>query len=485
MNYLSIDIGSTGCKSQLFAEDGRILKYVLKEYELKRCTDGVYVDIERVVENLKSLIRESAEEYEFSSIAISSFGESFVLLDECDRVLFPPMIYTDPRGDEEANTFVDRSEEIFRVTGTVPQSMFSAYKLLWIKNNRPEIFARGKKAMLICDYLGYVLTGEAVIDYALASRTGVFDIRKKCFSKEILDMLGLDNIFSQPQMAGTVVGQVRDEIKQELGIDWQCTLVLGAHDQVCAALGAGVLDMGDAVDGMGTVECITVLYDRAPEDIAFGRMGYAVAPYALEDTYCTYLLNYSCGSAVNWLRKDIMHGYSGEAESFFEYMDERMGDEPSGICVLPYFGGAATPYNDINARAAIIGVTSLTEDHTLYRAVLEGTAMEMRLNAEAVKPYGIDIKSAVAAGGGAKSARWLQIKADIQNIPIKSLASSEGGLCGCAMLQAVAMGACKDLREAREIFVRYKEEFKPAHHSDYDEQYRKYEKVYFAVKELM
>ncbi len=487
MNFLSIDIGSTGCKCQLFNEKGDILEYVFKEYELKKISKDIYVDIDAIKDNLKALISEVSQKQNIDSIAISSFGESFVLLDGDDNVLFLPMIYTDPRGEKEAEDMIRLfgEEKIFAVTGTVPQSLFSISKLLWIKNNKPEIFNKAEKVMLICDYLGYVLTGKAVIDYSLAARTGIFDVENKCFAKEMLEKLKISpQMFSEPRLAGSIVGELTEKIKNELNIRGNCTLVLGSHDQICTAVGAGVLSAGDAVDGLGTVECITTLFDSKPDNIKMGRMGYPCVPFALDNIYCTYILNYSCGSIVNWVRKSIMHSFCGEEKDFFTYIEKDMTDEPTGVLALPYFGGAGTPYQNINAKGAFIGLTTQTTDTELYKAVLEGTAMEMRFNAETVLPFNISISNAVATGGGANSKKWVQLKADIQNIPIKVLRSGEGGLCGCAMLQAVAMGVCKDLFEARDIFVQYNEEFKPKNPQRYNEHYEKYKKIYPTVKGL-
>ena len=487
MNFLSIDIGSTGCKCQLFNEKGDILEYVFKEYDLKKIDADIYVDIFAIEENLKALIKEVSLKNDFQSIAISSFGESFVLLDKDDNVLFLPMIYTDPRGEKEAEdlTKLFGEEQIFSVTGTIPQSLFSISKLLWIKNNKPETFEKAEKIMLICDYLGYLLTGKAVIDYSLAARTGIFDVENKCFAEKMLEKLDISpKMFSEPRLAGSVVGELTDEIKNELNIKGNCTLVLGSHDQICTSIGAGVLSAGDAVDGLGTVECITTLFDSKPDNIEMGRMGYPCVPFAIDNIYCTYILNYSCGSFVNWVRKSIMHNYNGEEKDFFTYIEKDMTDEPTGILALPYLGGASTPYQNINAKGAIIGLTVQTTDTELYKSVLEGTAMEMRFNGETVLPFNIRISNAVATGGGASSEKWVQLKSDIQNIPIKVLRSSEGGLCGCAMLQAVAMGACKDLFEARDVFVQYKNEFLPQNSKRYNAQYEKYKKLYPTVKEM-
>ena len=483
MNFLSIDIGTTGCKCQLFSEAGEILKYLFFEYDFKRVDGEFYVNLEAIEGHLRGMIREVSREFEISSVSVSSLGESFVLLDENDKILFYPMLYTDPRGEEEAAEIARRIGEAraFEITGVMPHSMYSLSKLLWIKNHRPELYRRADKVLLMCDYVGYLLTGERVIDYGLAARTGAFDIEKLQFSSEILEAFDIDpTLFSAPKRAGSVVGK----LKKEWGID--ATLVLGSHDQVCTSLGAGALQAGDAVDGMGTVECITAIFAGKPTSPEMGRQGYPCVPYAVEGLYCTYILNFSCGSTVNWLRKKILHGYKGEESDFFTYVEKQMTDGPTGILTLPYFGGASTPYGDLNAKGAILNLTTETSDGDLYKSVMEGTAFEMRLNAEVVTDYGITLKNAVATGGGANSEKWLQLKADIQGLPIKSLRSSEGGLCGCAMLQAVALGAAKDLCAAREIFVQYRKEFLPdgEMHAAYERDYQKYKKIYTALKEF-
>lgn len=482
MNYLSMDVGTTGCKCQLFSENGELLEYLFEEYDFKRIGGENYVDVEAIRLKLKRMIEEVAQSHEISSVCISSLGEAFVLLDKFDEILFYPMLYTDARGEREAEEIKKAlGEEAFLTTGVLPHGMYSLSKLLWIKKNYPELFAKAEKVMLIADYIGYLLTGERMIDYALASRTGAFDIEKMRFSDEILGKFDIPvTLFSRPMRAGSIVGK----IKEEWGIN--AVLVLGSHDQVCAALGAGALNAGEAVDGMGTVECITALFSEKPINAEMGIQGYPCIPYVVEGLYCTYMLNYSCGSTVNWLRKKIMHDYRGDEKNFFEYIEKDMPSEPTDLFTLPYFGGASTPYQDSKAKGIIVNLRTETRDCELYKSVMEGTAFEMRLNAETVDRYGITVKSIVATGGGANSEKWLQTKADIQNIPIKTLRSSEGGLCGCAMLQAVALGRAKNLYEACDVFVRYKKEFFPneANHAVYEKQYEKYKNLYKTMKEF-
>lgn len=489
MNYLCIDVGTTCCKCQLFSQNGDILEYISEEYGFLHLDGRNYIDTEKIWFCLKKMIAEIATRNEINSVCVSSLGEAFVLLDKDDNLLFPPMLYTDSRGADEAAEIsrIIGDEKAFFISGVVPHSMYSVSKLLWIRNHHKEIYKEADKLLLVGEYIGYLLTGERVIDYSLASRSGVFDIEKLEFSREMLDALDIPtSFFSKPMRAGSVVGEVDKRLTKELGINGSPVLVLGSHDQICTSLGAGLLNAGDAVDGMGTVECITALFENKTDNVKMGKQGYPCVPYAVEGLYCTYILNFSCGSTINWYRKEIMHGYSGEESDFFAYMDKRLPSQPTDLLVLPYFGSAATPYQDSSARGAIIGLTTETKDAELYKAVLEGTAMEMRFNAEIANEYGINVKELVATGGGSNSKKWIQIKSDIQNLPIKILRSSEGGACGCAMLSAVAMGSAANLSEAKDIFVKYTESFCPNQesHESYEPSYQKYKKIYKNIKEI-
>lgn len=489
MNYLCIDVGTTCCKCQLFSENGDILEYLSEEYGFLHMDGRNYIDTEKIQSHLDAMISAISQKHDIGSICVSSLGESFVLLDKEDNLLFPPMLYTDERGEAEVKEIIRAvgKENAFKISGVLPHSMYSISKLLWIKKHHRDIYAKADKLLLVGEYIGYWLTGKRVIDYSLAARTGVFDIEKLEFSKEMLNALDVPfSLFSTPMRAGTAVGKIKQDVANRLGLKRDTVLILGSHDQICTSLGAGLLCAGDGVDGMGTVECITTLFSKKTDSIQMGEQGYPCVPYAIEGLYCTYILNYSCGSTVNWLRKSIMHGYSGEEGNFFRYIEKEMPDGPTALLLLPYFGGASTPYQDNSAKGAILGLTTDTTDAELYKSIMEGTAMEMRLNAEVVKDYGIKISNLVATGGGANSEKWLQIKADIQNLPIKVLRSSEGGLCGCAMLSALGMKQVSCLSEAKQIFVKYTNEFFPTQegHSIYEPKYQKYKKLYKTVKEI-
>lgn len=489
MLFLCIDVGTTCCKAQVFNEKGEILFYEIQECPLADIDGEQYADIMKIVHTSKSLIKKASAAGKINSVAVSSFGEAFVLLDKEDNILTYPMLYTDPRGKEQAEKLneIFTEDYLYRMTGVVAHPMYSLPKLLWIKENSPHLYEKADKLLLICDYIGYLLTGQRVIDYGLAARTGAFDIRRMAFCEDLLNRAGAKpSLFSKPMPVGTVVGKVSKKAADELGLDEDCKLVLGSHDQVCATLGAGITKAGQAADGMGTVECITSVFDSIPDSLNFGLMGYPVVPYAIKGLYCTYILNFSSGSLVNWFRKEILHNYSGKEGGVFSYLESRLGEKPGDILLLPHFAGAATPYQDTRAKGAILNLTLNASDGDIYRAVLEGTSFEMRVNLDTVSDFGIEVKEAVATGGGSNSKAWLQIKSDITGISLYSLSSSEGGLCGLAMIQAVALGASKDYEDAKGVFVKYRERYLPdgGMKELYDKKYEKYKKIYKCLKEF-
>lgn len=487
-NYLSLDVGSTCCKAQVFDENGEILFYRVRECPLKRSGGFVYADIAFITETVKSLVREAARSAAIDSVCFSSFGESFVLLDGNDDVLTDPMLYTDGRGSEQAELAcaLFGKEKIYSETGVMPHAMYSVYKLLWIMEHEPEIYKAARKLFLIGDYFGYLLTGKRAIDFSLAARTGVFDIKNKVFDRDLIDGFDIPvSLFSQPMPAGSVVGKVTPRAAEEFGLPRDCVLVLGSHDQVCTALGAGVVREGQAVDGMGTVECITAVFKEKSVGTAAGEAGFPIVPFAVEGLYCTYICNYASGSIVKWFKDEILHGYRGEEENTFSYLEKNFTEAPTGIYTLPYFAGSAIPFQNNGAKGAIIGLTTSATDSRLYQSLMEGQAMEMKFETQIAKRYGIGIKSAVATGGGANSEKWLQIKADVQGIHYSTLRSSEGGLCGCAVLQAVAIGK-KSYDEAVAVFVKKKKEFAPNKEraAAYAPYYKKYQKLYQKLKEF-
>ena len=479
-----LDVGTTGCKLTAFDHEGNFIYNSYKEYEVTRKNGEHELDASVIFCAVCDVISDVAKNCSLSAIGVTTFGETFVALDKYNNVLLPSMLYTDPRGEKECTELCEKlsEEKITYISGVKPHQMFSLPKIMWIKNNLPEIYEKIDKILLMEDYIVYMLCGRACIDFSLAARTMAFDIREKCWSDEIFDAAGIDkNLLSEPVPAFNVAGDLKKEIAEKLGIKGTVKIVNGAHDQVASAVGSGVFEKGQAVDGTGTVECVTPVFDAIPENKSLYDEGYSVVPYVFDGTYVCYALSFTGGATLKWFRDNFAKDKS------YRELDESVKDGPSGIMILPHFAGAANPYMDNGSKAAMIG---LTLEHTatdIYKALMEGVTYEILTNIEHLMSAEIEIQKLFATGGGATSEKWLQIKADILNRPITSLSAKEVGACGTCMMAGVAIGVFRDLHEARKIFVKENKTFVP--NPENVERYKKisdaYKKIYHSVRPIV
>lgn len=471
-----LDVGTTGCKLTAYDENGGYICNSYREYEVNRKNGEHEIDAESIFASVCEVIKDVSEKCKIDAIGVTTFGETFVMLDKEDNALLPSMLYTDPRGTKECEELcgVLGEKKLCYIAGVKPHSMYSLPKIMWIKNNKPEIFAKAKRVLLMEDYIVYMLTGKAYIDYSLAARTMAFDIRNKCWSDEILKAAGIDKILlSEPVAAFNVAGDIKEEIAGKLGLESTVKIVNGAHDQVAAAIGAGVFNPGEAVDGTGTVECVVPVFDKIPEDERLYNEGYSVVPYVFDGTYVCYALSFTGGATLKWFRDNFAKGIS------YAELDACVKEEPTGIMILPHFSGAANPYMDNGSKAAIIGLTLEHKATDIYQALMEGVTYEIMMNIDHLKSFGIELKKLVATGGGANSDVWLGIKADILNRPISTLCAREAGTCGTCMMVGVAVGIFDDLYCAKEVFVKENKTVEPN-----EERVQKYVKYSTAYKNI-
>lgn len=471
-----LDVGTTGCKLTAYDDKGNFIYNSYKEYEVSRHSGEHEIDATVIFDSVCSVIRDVAQKYPLCAIGITTFGETFTMLDDNDNVLLASMLYTDPRGKEQCKTLCDTlgEKKITHICGVKPHQMYSLPKIMWIKENHPDIFKKAKRILLMEDYIVYMLTGNACIDYSLAARTMALDIRNKCWSDEILDSAKIDkNLLSKPVPAFNIAGDIKPELSDKLGISNPVKIVNGAHDQVAACVGAGVFEVGEAIDGTGTVECITPVFDKIPDDKKLYDEGYPIVPYVFDNTYVSYALSFTGGATLKWFRDNFAKDKS------YKQLDQEVKDAPSGILVMPHFAGGANPYMDNGSKAAMIGLTLEHTDTDVYKALMEGVTYEIMLNIEHLENFGIVPKKLYATGGGAYSDVWLQIKADILNRTIISLDAPEAGTCGTCMMVGVAVGIYKDLHEAKTVFVKEKKTFTPN-----PDTAKKYQQYYNAFKDI-
>ena len=494
MLLAGLDVGSTGCKIVVYSDSGEYLGRTYRDYPIQRHNSSHEVDAGAIWEAVIQVILEASEKFPgIGGLGVTSFGETFVLLDEYDEPLLPAMLYTDPRGAAECDELTEKlgSEIIINTVGVAPAPMYSLPKLMWVRKNRPDIWAKTRRICFIEDYIVYRLTGVHQTDYSMAARSMAFDIHGLKWSPMILDAAGVSEaMLPKPVPTGTAAGCIRPELCALTGLSAQSVVVSISHDQVAAAIGSGVFDESCTVEGAGTVECITPVFDRYdPMKMAEGC--YSIVPYIIPGKYVCYAFSFTGGALVDWYISTLAGYAKAEADTqgrdVHAILENGWKNAPTGLLVLPHFAGAATPYMDPGSRGAILGLSVENTQEDIYAACMEGVCYEMRLNIDLLREAGVEVKTLRATGGGAKSRAWMQMKADILNIPITALRTEEAGATGSAMLVGIACGVFKDLAHAAEVMVATAETYSPRAevHSAYEDVYARYTKLYNAVRPLV
>jgi xylulokinase len=500
VDLIGLDIGSTGTKCLIMAPTGEVLAQAYREYPMESPENGCYeLSPQRVWEAVQAVISSAMNKYDrppamLAGLSVSSFGEAAVLLDSGGCVLGNSLLYIDKRGSEQLEVLVEHigEENIIGKTGLHPHPMYTLSKLMWYREERPDIYERLHTFLPFGSFILYKLGAGPVIDYSLASRTLAFDVHRLEWDEEIIRASGLrSGIFPQALELGSRLGNISPAAAEALGLPAHLQLVLGGHDQVCAAIGAGVTEEGSAVDGIGTVECITPVFHKMQvNDKALALSKLALVPY-IQGSYTTYAFNFTGGSLLKWYRDQFGYEEKCAADesgrSVYEIMGESAGEGPTDILVLPHFAGSGTPYMNPAAVGVIAGLNFNTTKGELYRALMEGVTYEMRLNLDGLEQAGMRIRELKACGGGAKSALWLQIKADIMNRAVIALDIEEAGILGAVILAGVALGVFPSYAEAARRLVKVGTTFypRPENRRHYDENYAKYKRLYQAVNNVM
>lgn len=498
MAVVGVDVGTSGAKSTIVDEKGNLCGYSYSEYDLVKPYPGHYeINPSQIKNTVKKVIKESVEKYarkDIKAICVTSFGESFVLLDQNDQVLCNSMIYMDKRGSEECKeievTFTKGKTAY--VTGLFPHAMYSAGKIMWLSKNKPNVLNKAKKLFFMADYILYTLGGGHFTDYSLASRSMTFDVVNKSWWEEMTKYIGIEkDILPQPVPTGSVVGNISDSVGKDLGLPSDVKLLIGGHDQITNAIGAGVLEDGSAINGIGTVDCITPAFSMRKINTLLAKNNFPCVPYIRQNMYATYAFNMTGGSLLKWFRdnfaKDLTVIATKKGSSVYSLLDSQAHPKPTSLLVLPHFAGTGTPYMDVSSKGAIVGLSFDIDRGQIYRALLEGETYEMNLNLQYLKESGINIKQLRTVGGGSKSDLWMQIRADIMNREIVCLNVQEAGTIGCAMLAGVATGIYQSLEEARDALVKVKKTYfpNPSSVDIYKENFERYKKVYKNVKEVI
>lgn len=497
MFLLGLDIGTTGCKAVVFALDGSIRGYGFHEYDIIcKEADMAEQDPELVWKLTKQVIKQAVSESQvrdIKALSVSVQGDAVIPVDKNLMPLHNTLLGMDYRSKKQADDCSNLlgSRELFNITGMRPHPMNSLTKILWLKENKPDIFHKTYKFMTYADFILSRLGAGPVIDYTMASRTMAFDLLELKWSDKILNRVGVDqNLLSEPAAPGTVVGEIFPGLSEELGLPKGILLVSGGHDQTCAALGAGVIDENIAIDSHGTAEVLSTAFNRPMINDFMYDGFYPCYRHVKNGMYFTFSLNHIGGILLKWYRDNLGYAEVKEAESLgigaYQLMEQKAPRGPSPVLVLPHFNGSGTPTCDLDSKGAILGLTLSTTRHDIVKGIMDSLCYELKINMETFKNAGINVKEMRCVGGGAKSPIWLQIKADITGATIATLKVREAACLGAAILAGAGAGVYSDVDEGVKQTVQLKDFYYPDEKTTplYQEKYEIYKNVYYSLRDI-
>ena len=486
MYYIGIDLGTSAVKLLLVDEKGQIKNSVTKEYPLSFPQPGWSEQNptdwwDAVQQGILQLIG-GVDSSQIGGIGCGGQMHGLVVLDENDCVIRPAILWNDGRTAAETewlNTAIGK-EKLSALTANIAFAGFTAPKILWMKNNEPEDFARIRKIMLPKDYINFCLTGVHSCDYSDASGMLLLDVEHKCWSDEMLKICSVTEA-QMPKLFESyeVIGTVLDSVSDALGLPANCKVVAGAGDNAAAAVGTGVVGEGGCNISLGTSGTIFISSEKFGVDPNNALHAFAHADGGFHLMGCML----SAASCNKWFCDEILNTKE-YAEEQRDITDEKLGC--NHVYFLPYLMGERSPINDTDARACFIGMSMDTSRSDLLQAVLEGVSFAVRDSFEVAKSLGIPITASMLCGGGAKSPLWRKILANILNIPLDIPQTEEGPGYGGAMLAMVGCGEYESVQACADALVHVtgRVEPDPDTAARYEDQYKKFRKIYPTMKTL-
>ncbi|NQW20591.1 MAG: xylulokinase [Chloroflexi bacterium] len=381
---------------------------------------------------------------EVLGVGLSGQMHSLVPLDDSLNVVRPAILWNDVRSSAEAAYVRETvgSESLRRLTGNPSLEGFTVTKLLWMRNNEPVLFDRISHMLLAKDYIRYRLTGELGSDPSDASATLLFDIVRNQWSDEMCRILDVDFRLLPPIIeSADIAGRITKSASQDTGLIEGVPVVVGGADNACAVVGAGVVSSGEALFSIGTSGTVV-----APtiSPITDPSMRIHSMRHAIPNTWYLMGVVLAAGAALDWWRSSS--GYVGFSELIDEASHAEAGS--NGVTFLPYLTGERTPHADANARGVFFGMHGGTRRGHMTRSVMEGVSFALKDSLELISVLKVNPSEAIAVGGGAGSATWLQMLSDIVDLPLRTVGPSEGAPLGAAMLAAVGAGAFESVIDA-------------------------------------
>ena len=484
--YIGVDLGTSAMKLLLMDGLGNILNTVSKAYPLEFPRPGWSqqdpADWKKALfEGIPELLR-GFDSATVAGIGVGGQMHGLVVLDEKDQIIRPAILWNDGRTAKQVDYLnkVIRKEKLSSLTANIAFAGFTAPKILWMRENEPENFGKIAKIMLPKDYINYLLTGVHACDYSDASGMLLLDVKSKCWSMEMLEICGICAT-QMPQLFESYdcIGTLKPEIASAFGLSAHVKVCAGAGDNAAAAVGTGVVGEGGCNISLGTSGTVFISSETFGVDDSNGLHAFAHADGGWHLMGCML----SAASCNKWLMEEIFRTKDYQAEQA-AIPAEKLGE--NRVFFLPYLMGERSPINDTNARGTFIGMTMDTTRADLTQAVLEGVAFAIRDSVDIARSLGIAISKSKICGGGAKSALWKKIIANVLNCELEIPVSEQGPGMGAAMLAMVSCGEYESVKDCCDKITATASTVKPepALAAKYEARYQQFIKIYPACKNL-
>ncbi|MEI8200475.1 MAG: FGGY family carbohydrate kinase [Eubacteriales bacterium] len=471
--FLAIDLGTTGCRSIVFDQELHILGDSYEEYGLIIPQENwVEQDADLwwnlTVKTMKEAIHASGiSGREIVGISISSQGITVVPVNKSMQPLCNAISWLDIRAQEETEQIIQDfgQQGMFAITGKRIDACYTLPKILWLKKNKPDIFAKTWKLLMPMEYLIGKLTGECVSDHSMASGTLMYDIKQSRWSSEILSNYGLtEQILPELKWSGERAGTVLPSVAEEIGLREDCIVAVGAQDQKCASLGAG-LRPGVITISLGTSGAVCKVWDTCKTQGA-ATIGWSA--YINKKSWVTEGVVNTAGVCLRWLRDTLF------ADENYDAINEKASvalAKGSGLMFFPYMNGPSCPTYQPESQGCFYGINLGTEKGEFALAVMEGVAFQFRSLLETMDAYG-SVHALVLFGGGVKSDLWCRIIADVTGLKVNVLETTEAAGAGAAICAGIATG---DFNRNRTPEIATARQYEPCEYGTaYREKYQKY-----------
>lgn len=484
MLYIGIDLGTSSVKLLAMDETGQIKSMVSKDYPIyfpqpgwsEQNPEDWYA---KTIEGLKELIS-NVDSSQIAGIGIGGQMHGLVTLDKENNIIRPAILWNDGRSIKETYYLNNKigKENLSKYTANIAFAGFTAPKILWLKENEPENFNKLSKIMLPKDYMVYCLTGEFSTDYSDAAGMLLLDVKNKHWSNEMLDICHInENMLPKLHESYDIVGILKKDLMNLLGLKQEVKIVAGASDNAAAAVGTGTVGEGKCNISLGTSGTIFISSNKFNVDKYNALHSFNHADGGFHIMGCML----SAASCNKWWMEDILKttNYNKEQENI-----KQLGE--NNVFFLPYLMGERSPHNDPNSRGAFIGMSMDTNREQMTQAILEGVIFGLRDSLEVARNLGITVKRTKICGGGAKSALWKNMVANIMNLDVETVETEEGPGYGGAILAAVGCKEFNNVEEATNKLVKIKEIIKPDINTSekYNKKYQTFVKYYPALKGL-